>query len=244
MESLKIKPYKKSDHHSYVFGAYLVIRLINEKPEVMKGVLIHSKYDDIEHLVCLCRSIKIPYLISDKAISRLSHKENIYVIGIFNKYEARIDAKQAHIVLIHPRDMGNLGTILRTADGFNIKNIAIINPAADLFNPKVLRASMGSIFAVNFQYFDSFLDYQSEFTAHELYPFMLKKASSLEGRVKDSSPLFSLIFGNESSGLPDEFSQIGKPTKIPQSITIDSLNLGVAVGIAAYEFAFHHGLIE
>jgi len=244
MESLNVKPYKKSDQHSYVFGAYSVIRLIREKPEIIRGVLIHSKYGDIPSLIRLCESVNLPYLISDKTINRLSNKENIYVIGIFNKYKSIIHAAQPHIVLIHPRDMGNLGTIIRTADGFNIKNIAIIGPAADIFNPKTIRASMGSLFSVKFQYFDSFLDYQAKFSSHELYPFMLKGALPLEERVRDSSFLFSLIFGNESSGLPDEFSQIGKPTKIPQSLTLDSLNLGVAVGVATYGFAFHHNLIK
>jgi len=244
MESLKIKPYKKSDQHSYVFGEYSVRKLIEEKPEIVKGILIHSKYDDIPSLVKLCENANLPYLISDKAVNRVSNNDNRHVVGVFNKYEANIDAMQPHIVLVNPKVSGNIGTIIRTADGFNIKNVAIISPASDIFNPKVVQASMSSLFSVNFQYFDSFLDYQSKFPSHELYPFMLKDASSLERRVKDSSSLFSLIFGNESSGLPDEFSQIGKPTKIPQSITIDSLNLGVAVGIAAYKFAFHHGLIE
>jgi len=172
------------------------------------------------------------------------NKENIYVVGIFNKYEASIHIAQPHIVLIHPRNMGNLGTVIRTADGFNIKNIAIIGPAADIFNPKTLRASMGSLFSINFQYFDSFLDYQTKFSSHELYPFMLKGALPLEECVRDSSFLFSLIFGNESAGLPDEFSQIGKPIKIPQSITVDSLNLSIAVGVAGYRFASHHDLIK
>jgi len=244
MESLKIKPYKKSDHYSYIFGTYSVLRLMEEKPEILKGVLIHSKYDDVHHLIDLCKNNNIPYLISDKTVNRLSDKENIYVIGIFDKYEVKANALQPHIVLVHPSNMGNLGTIIRTADGFNIKNIVIITPAADIFNPKVLRASMGSLFSINFQHFASFSDYQTEFPSHELYPFLLKKALPLEERLKDSSALFSLVFGNESSGLPDEFSQIGKPIKIPQAPTVDSLNLGVAVGIAAYSFAFHHQLIS
>ena len=244
MEHLNIKPYKKSDHYSYVFGAYSVIKLITERPEIMRGVLIHSKYGDIPSLIRLCQSMAIPYLISDKAVNRVSNNDNRYVIGIFNKYETDISGRQPHIVLINPKDLGNLGTIIRTADGFNIKNIAIISPAADIFNPKAVQASMSSLFSVNFQYFDNFSEYQTKFPSHEPYPFMLKGALPLEDCVRDSSFLFSLIFGNESSGLPDKFSQIGKPTKIPQSITLDSLNLSIAVGVAAYHFASHHDLIE
>jgi len=244
MHSLKIKPYKKNDHYSYIFGAYSVIKLIEEKPEILEGILIHSKYDDTLNLINLCKSANIPYQIADKAINRLSDKENIYVIGIFTKYEADIDGAHPHIVLVHPSNMGNLGTIIRTTDSFNIKNMAIITPAADIFNPKVLRASMGSLFSINFQHFTNFSDYQAQYPSHTLYPFILKESQPLEERIKESPFLFSLIFGNESSGLPDEFTKIGKPVKIPQSPTVDSLNLSIAVGIAAYGFASYHKLIE
>lgn len=243
MERLNVKPYKKNENYSYLFGAYAVLNLIEEKPEIIRGVLIHSQYDDDRKLIDLCRRNNIPYLISDKAINRLSDKENIYVIGIFNKYEMILNKAEPHIVLVQPRDMGNLGTIIRTAAGFNIRNIAIIGPAADIFHPKTLRASMGALFSVQLQYFDSFLAYQTQFPMHDFYPFMLKEASSLKMCVKNSSPLFSLIFGNEAAGLPDEFSTIGQPIKIPQSHAVDSLNLSIAVGIAAYSFAFHHELI-
>ena len=49
-----------------------------------------------------------------------------------------------HIVLVNPSDMGNLGTIIRTAVGFGFTDIGIISPAVDAYNPKVIRGSMGS----------------------------------------------------------------------------------------------------
>ena len=59
-----------------------------------------------------------------------------------------------------PSDMGNLGTIIRTAVGFGCTDIGIISPAVDAYNPKVIRGSMGSFFKVNLQYFDSFEEYK------------------------------------------------------------------------------------
>ena len=55
--------------------------------------------------------------------------------------------------------MGNMGTIIRTCVGFGIKNLAVIEPAVDIFNPKVVRASMGAVFHVNICRYDSFDTY-------------------------------------------------------------------------------------
>jgi TrmH family RNA methyltransferase len=64
--------------------------------------------------------------------------------------------------------------------GFNFKNLAIIKPAVDMFDPLVVRASMGAIFSINFEYFNSIEEYISKFSAHHLYPFMLNGKSSIE----------------------------------------------------------------
>ena len=65
---------------------------------------------------------------------------------VYKKAEGRFDEDSPHIVLHHPSDSGNLGTILRTALGFGLKNIAIIRPAVDSDDPRVVRASMGAAF--------------------------------------------------------------------------------------------------
>ena len=61
---------------------------------------------------------------------------------------------------MNPSDMGNMGTIIRTGIGFGIRNLAIVEPAVDVFNPRVVRASMGSLFQMNFRYYDSFETYR------------------------------------------------------------------------------------
>ena len=72
-----------------------------------------------------------------------------------------------HVVLVNPGDMGNMGTIMRTMLGFNYYNLAIIRPGVDVFDPRVLRASMGAMFHLNIEYFDSFEDYgKSIFIPH------------------------------------------------------------------------------
>ena len=124
---------------------------------------------DIENkIIELCNN-KIEYTYDDKLIKKISDKENCYVIGIFNKYYSNLDLNEPHVVLVNPSNMGNVGTIIRTMLGFNYKNLAIITPSVDIFNPKVIRASMGSIFGVNIKLFSSFDEYKETYNKHKIY---------------------------------------------------------------------------
>jgi TrmH family RNA methyltransferase len=137
---------------------------------------------------------------------------------------------------VNPSDMGNMGTIIRTAIGFGVNDIAVIEPCVDYFNPKVVRASMGACFSANICRFENFEQYKHVMGKRDCYPFMLKGATELQKLSIDKSNAFSLIFGNEATGLPDQFAEEGRSVLIRHKDTIDSLNLSMAVGIALYEF--------
>ena len=133
--------------------------------------------------------------------------------------------------------MGNLGTILRTLLGFGIKDIAIIKPAADIFNPKVIRASMGAMFRMNFCHFNSFQEYINECgEGRDIFPFMLDGKKTLSIADCPKSQKYTLVFGNEAKGLPPEFTQYGTSVFIPQSHEVDSLNLAVSVAVGSFIF--------
>ena len=140
------------------------------------------------------------------------------------------------MVLVNPSDMGNMGTIIRTMLGFNYVNLAIIRPGVDVFDPRVIRASMGAIFNINFEYFDSFDEYIEKYPQHNIYPLMLKGAKNIH-LIEPDQQSHSLVFGNESSGLPDEFLDYGQSIFIPHSEKIDSLNLSMALGITLCHFS-------
>ena len=171
---------------------------------------------------------------NDKIVNKLSQNENCFVIGVFKKYHNQLDINEDHVVLVNPSNMGNLGTIIRSCLGFNIRNIAIIKPGVDIFDPKVIRASMGAIFSCNISYFSTFEDYKNTFKDHQIHTFMLQASKTLQETTFNSNKT-SLVFGNESSGLDisllDENSII-----IKHSNSIDSLNLPSSVAISLYEF--------
>lgn len=230
------KRYRKEDAVSYSLGITLTFELLKFKAEYVNRIFIHSgmkQGETLDKLLLLCKENQIEVVYADKIFNVLSQKENCYVIGEFRKFQGILDKERSHIVLVNPSNAGNMGTIMRSALGFGMNQMAIIRPAVDAFDPKVVRASMGAIFSTDFVYFESFEEYQKQFGERELYPFMLDAKRSLH-QVKPQGT-FSLIFGNEATGLPAEFASIGTSVIIPHSDRIDSLNLPIAASIAMYE---------
>lgn len=228
--------YEKENNVSYTLGTTLTLELLNKKVDCCNRVYIHSKQlqnDTLDKILSICKDNNIEVIYSDKIINKLSDKENCYIVGEFTKFECDINYNENTVCLVNPSNAGNLGTIIRTCAGFNIKNLIIIEPAVDIFNPKVVRASMGAIFNINFKFFTSFEDY-IKLTNNNMYPFMLKGSTSLS-KIDKKGP-YTLIFGNEATGLDDSYLEVGNPIKIMHTSNIDSLNLDNAVSIATYEF--------
>ena len=156
---------------------------------------------------------------------------------VYKKAEGRFDEDSPHIVLHHPSDSGNLGTILRTALGFGLKNIAIIRPAVDSDDPRVVRASMGAAFSLNVRHFDSFDQYRAQYPLRRLFPFMLTGAVPLDEAVQKVDGPFSLVFGNEVDGVGQEaVDRCDGAVEIPQAGTKHSVNVSVSGGVVLWSF--------
>ena len=236
----KLESYDKKLDYSYAPGLFPATECLNNAPERCLRLLLHSQSETSEGAIRLREAAAragIRCEIADRALERISRKENCFAAMVYKKAEGTFDADSPHIVLHNPSDSGNLGTILRTALGFGFVNVAIIRPAVDSDDPRVTRASMGAAFSLNVRHFDSFEAYREEFGFRRLVPFMLTGAVPLEEAVRRADGPFSLVFGNEATGLPDEFAQLGISTLIPHSARIDSLNLAIAAGIGMHAFS-------
>src|SRR5688572_27401270 len=222
---IELKKYKKEYNHSYSFGVFSTLELLQARPEQVVRVLISprgSKNEGVRKLEEICRRKRIMTEVNERLIERISSKENHYAIGIFRKYTQELDAGANHVVLVNPSDMGNLGTIARTMLGFGMPDLGLIKPAADIFDPRAVRSSMGAIFRLRFRYFDTFDEYHAEHSRN-LYPFMTSGKVALD-KARFEQP-YSLIFGNESSGLPAEYAELGTSVTIRHNSAIDSLSL-------------------
>ncbi|MFH1636356.1 MAG: TrmH family RNA methyltransferase [Chloroflexota bacterium] len=238
--NLQLKRYKKDFEHSYTLGVFPTLELLTHQPQHTLQVLTHPKGQEnagIAKIREICHKNGIPLQIQEKAVERLSPKENVYAVGVFRKYQVDLDPAANHVVLVNPGGMGNLGTIMRTMLGFGMRDLAIIQPAADIFHPDTVRASMGALFQVRCEGFASFEEYRQSHS-RRIYPLMTGGAIPLpEAAFKLP---FALVFGSESRGLGDEYHALGTSIRIPQSEAIDSLNLAVAVGVTLYQARLHN----
>lgn len=141
----------------------------------------------------------------------------------------------ALLFLDRVQDPGNMGTIIRTGDAFNIDGIIIGEGCVDPYNPKVVRSTMGSIFRVPLYVCADSLDFLLNFKGKDIKVL----ATSLDGRLLYNENFqggFICIIGNESRGVDPKIMSIADSAiKIPMPGKAESLNAGVAASIIMYE---------
>ena len=236
----KLEAYSKKLDYSYALGVFPCLKLMENHPEKALRLLLNPEGLENQGVVKLremCAKLGVREEMAEKVIRRESKKDNCFAAVAFSKYDLPLSAEHTHAVLCQISDAGNLGTALRSLLGFGFHDVALIRPCVDVFDPHVLRASMGAFYHLRLTTYDTFDEYRKQYPERPLYPFMLDGAKTL--REVSESAVFpcSLVFGNEQTGLPKEFAQYGQSVFIPQSEEVDSLNLAVALSIGAYTFS-------
>lgn len=242
----KLEAYSRKLGYSYALGVFPALTLLEARPERVMRLLLHPQGVENEGVVKLrqrCAQLGIREEMAERVLRRESKKDNCFAALVFEKYVCDLDPEENHAVLCQISDGGNVGTALRSLLGFGIRDVAVIRPCVDVFDPHVLRASMGAFYRMRVQVYDSFEDYRARYPRRQMYPFMLDGAKTIDEVAPAAQPPFSLVFGNEQTGLPAHFAQLGQSVFIPQSREIDSLNLAVAVSVGAYVF-LHGGKNE
>ncbi len=142
------------------------------------------------------------------------------------------------IVLDEISDPGNTGTIIRTADWFGFRQVFMSEGCADIYNPKTIRSSMGSLFNMKIiQSGDIRLFLKKHFADAVLYVSSLDEAVDIK-EINVNNKLFGVVFGNESRGVSKELNEIADiKFKINGKGHAESLNVAVAAGISLGYFA-------
>lgn len=176
-----------------------------------------------------------------KKISTLKTPHNS--IALVEKRTADLDTGaltgRLSIILDNIQDPGNLGTIIRIAGWFGISDIICSQGCVDLYNPKVIQATMGSLLHVNVYYTDliPLLSGLKEL-AIPVFATSLTGSSIYETDLPSSG---MILFGNESKGISGEVlsmatGQLMIPSFGSRSAGIDSLNVGMSVAVVCSEF--------
>ncbi|MBN1789502.1 MAG: RNA methyltransferase [Bacteroidales bacterium] len=242
--SLKIKKFRRTHRQFLVEGDKIVRDLIRTKQAVIRLLIAEPAWLSENRIVSspYIQEIMEAELTDIRRISSLETPPP--AIALLDMPEVSYKDEEiftsVSIALDAIQDPGNLGTIIRTADWFGIRNIFCNEACADCYNPKVVQASMGAILHVGIHYVD---------LAEFLAGFSGKPDFTVYGTYMDGIPVTSvtpakqgiIVFGNESRGISAEISPfIVQRLTIPPGTTeqgrVESLNVSSAVAIVCNAF--------
>ena len=235
-KSLNSKKDRIKNSQYIVEGIKSVQDAISAQENICYIIVSESFYSDISFPYPLDVDI---YIITDSMLSTISTTKNpqgIIAILKIKTEELVLDINIPYIYCDRIQDPGNLGTIIRTADAAGFGGIILSPDCVDLYNPKTVRASMGSFFHIkkfemitikelaNFKN-DGFMIYTSTLSDN-----------TIEYTDSDMTKPFILVVGNEANGVCADIIEISDVTiKIPIDGRAESLNAAVASSIMMYE---------
>ncbi len=228
IKSLQVKKYRKQEQSFVVEGAKSVEELLRSSFETTWVAGTEEFLLRNEELITKMR-IETVVVGADELAQLGSFQTNESVLAIAKtKVNSALNLKDEFcLVLDDLRDPGNVGTIVRTADWYGIKNIIASEETADFYNPKTISATMGSFCRVNFFYTN-------------LITFLAKNELPTFGAFMEGEDVHQfnygknglLVIGNESNGISEAVSKhIQHKITIPRIGRAESLNAGIATAI-------------
>ena len=180
--------------------------------------------------------------VSAEVYSKLAYRvttEGVIGVSVFkDTHVSMLQLKTDNPLILvaeAPEKPGNIGAILRTADAANVDAVIIANPKTDLYNPNVIRSSVGGVFTNNI----------ATGSTTEIIEYLKSKKINIYGAILQSSISYheqnfkestAIVVGTEHDGLSKEWREnTTQNIIIPMSGSIDSMNVSVAVGILIFE---------
>lgn len=234
VKSLQIKKYRDSHQRFVVEGEKLVSELLAQTTFKI-DTLFHTE----EYLTDKSHSGINTVKISVKDLERISSLKtpNKVLATVKIKAALEVDLSTVNLVLLldNVKDPGNLGTIIRTAEWFGVKHIIASPQTVDVYNPKVIQASMGAFYHMSFTYQNLSL----------LIPKLKENDFVVAGASLSGANVYNqklarktaLIMGSESHGIAEDLLKLlDQELLIPKKGHSESLNVGIATGIFLAEY--------
>lgn len=241
IKKLKEKKYRDLNKQFIVEGIKLVEEAIQENAEIKKviicedcvnnGLISKNLMYEIAKQDCIYVTEKVFQTLSD-----VTNPQGILAVINQNITEEIKYNDDIILVLDGIQDPGNLGTILRTLDSANLKQVIITNKTADPYNPKVVRSTMGAIYRVNVIQTDDLVQTLNDVKKHK-YQIVSTSLQTKQNIYDIDYKKIAIVIGNEANGVSKKVLDISdKKIKIPMLGKSESLNAGVATGIVLYEY--------
>ena len=225
IQSLCHKKQRVADRHFIVEGEKAVDELLQSNWAIKQIYATAGWKDNHEQVSTL---VEVATIEQIQQMSGLSTARNVLaLVQMPPDSELRAAPAGLTLVLDTIQDPGNMGTLLRIADWFGIKQIIASESSADCYNPKVVQSSMGSFLRVTVHYTNLLLWLQS-------YPHTIMGAMMEGTAIYDVKPVLpaALLIGNEGNGITEALLPfISTSVSIPRLGGAESLNAAVANGI-------------
>ena len=181
-------------------------------------------------------------LLSDEVMKRASDTQTPQgVITVLDRPsyepdELLADSEGTFLLLENLQDPGNLGTIVRTGEGAGVRGIIMTADTVDIFNPKTIRSTMGSVYRVPFIYVETLTEVVEKMKEKNIPVY----AAHLKGQKNyyefDYRKGCAFLIGNEGNGLKKETANLADDyLKIPMQGQVESLNAAIAASVLMYE---------
>lgn len=242
IKKLKDKKYRDEKGQFIIEGIKMLEEAIKENADIdtiiiceecIKKETLDSKFlYEIANKECIYVTEKIYNTLTDV----INPQGILAIINKPNKIK-EINYKEDFIlVLDNLQDPGNMGTILRTVDSVNLKQIIVSKNTTDAYNPKVVRSTMGAIFRVNIIESEDLLKTIDEIKKQK-YKVLVTSLNTDENLYDVQLRKVAVVIGNESKGVSKEIlEKVDTHIKIPMLGKTESLNASVAASIIMYEY--------
>ena len=227
-------------------GVFIVegIRMVREIPEDKLKALYVTEEFYKKHKAELPGNVK-PEFVTPTVFSYISDTktpQGVLAIVWQNKYtladilKKGTEKKEMLLVLDNLQDPGNMGTILRTAEAAAVTGIIMSSDCVDVYNPKVIRSTMGSVFRVPFVYVENVTDVIRQMKEHGIRTYATHLAGELAYDEPDYRTPSAFFVGNEGNGLRDQVAELADTyIKIPMAGQVESLNAAIAATVVMFE---------
>lgn len=242
IRKLKEKKYRQQENKYIIEGIKLIEEAIQEEASIETIVVCEDcvENNSIEQKLLYEIAKYNCIYVTEKVfnvITEVTKPQGILAVINKENQNNNIDYEQELILILDGiQDPGNLGTILRTADSAGLKQLIISSQTADVYNPKVVRSTMGAIFRVKIIVSEDLEKTIKEIKKHK-YKVVATSLQTEQSIYDIDYNKKAIIIGNEANGVSDNIMEICDiKAKIPMLGKTESLNASVATSIIVYEY--------
>lgn len=233
IHELRLKKFRKLYSQYIVEGEKMVAEAIQYQSENVSKIYCTNSFIGTHTTIELEKIIDRVVIINEMELKSISELKTPHqAVAVVEITNLPISANSFYLALDGIQDPGNLGTIIRLADWFGLTEIICSKDCVDVYNNKVIQATMGSVFRVCTHYVD--LDEWISDKKLPVYGALLQGDNIYQTSLKRKG---ILLVGNEGNGIREEIlPKITNPITIPKFGNAESLNVGMATGIILSEF--------